>query len=143
MRSRSRLSSGCFGARSDHMRSEGFLGAGFKMMAQVNQSYLARAPFTNQADEAAARLLLNRHPRHGRNTHARRDHGEDGGELTAFKNDVWFHTRLAAGVDYAIAEAMTFFEKQEGVVLKIRHAQRIPGGERMRLRKHGEEMVVK
>ena len=84
------------------------------------------------ADEAAGTGFVDSHFGDEGDAHAGANHGEEAGEVAAFKDDAWVETGAVAGGDGGIAEAVAVTEKEEWVAAEIGELQRGAAGKFVR-----------
>ena len=71
------------------------------------------------ADEATGAGFVDSHFGDEGDSHAGSDHGEEAGEMTAFKDHARIEAGAIAGGDGRVAEAVAVAEKEEWIAAKI------------------------
>jgi hypothetical protein len=89
-----------------------------KMAGAHRHRQSARCTLIADLDETAAVDRLNSHFGYGGNPHTRRNHCENCGELSAFKDDVGRHAGFSAGFNRAVTKTVAFLEQQKAAFFR-------------------------
>ncbi len=102
------------------MLQKGAVDAAAEVLLELHDSDAAVGAVICERDEAAAFAFFDCHFGDHGDACASGHHGQNRGELSAFKNNVGLQTGASAGGEGVFAEAVAFFEQEKRIVLDVR-----------------------
>src|SRR5437867_11111154 len=101
------------------MLQKGAVDAAAEVLLELHDSDAAVGAVICERDEAAAFAFFDCHFGDHGDACASGHHGQNRGELSAFKNNVGLQTGASAGGEGVFAEAVAFFEQEKRIVLDL------------------------